>query len=100
MVHEATKATQRLRWMVDRHIRPLYSWTTTIWAQLREAGIAAPVDPKVVHYVLVGAASLPFVNAPETLLLTGLDPSDPTFVERHADGLVAMLLPGLRPPSV
>jgi hypothetical protein len=49
----------------------------------------------MVHYVVVGAASLPFVNAPEARLLTGADPTDPAWVEAHADGLVATLLPGL-----
>ena len=49
----------------------------------------------MVHYVIVGAASLPFVNAPEARLLTGTEPTDPAWVEAHADGLVAALLPGL-----
>ncbi len=49
----------------------------------------------MVHYVIVGAASLPFVNAPEARLLTGDEPTDPAWVEAHAAGLVATLLPGL-----
>jgi hypothetical protein len=36
-----------------------------------------------------------YVNAPEVRLLTGRDPSDPKWIEAHADGLVAILLPGL-----
>ena len=47
----------------------------------------------MVHYVIVGAASLPFVNAPEARLLTGTEPTDAAWVETHADGLIAMLLP-------
>ena len=58
----------------------------------------------MVHYVIVGAASLPFVNAPEARLLTGVEPTDPAWVEAHADGLVATLLPGVthagRSPAV
>jgi hypothetical protein len=45
--------------------------------------------------VLVGAASLPYVNAPEVRLLTGRDPSSPKWIDAHADGLVTILLPGL-----
>jgi hypothetical protein len=45
------------------------------------------------HYVLVGAASLLYVNAPEARLLTGIEPTSPRWVETHAEGLVAMLLP-------
>ncbi len=44
--------------------------------------------------LIVGAASLPFVNAPEACLLAGIDPMEPSWVERHTDGLIATLLPG------
>lgn len=96
LVHEATDDTERLRWLVDRHVRPLHRLITEIWERLTEAGIAAPIPSDSVHYVLVGAASLPFVNAPEARLLTGHDPTDPAWVERHADGLIATLLPGFK----
>jgi TetR/AcrR family transcriptional regulator len=95
MVHEGTEDSDRLRWMVDRHVRPLYDAIRSVWQRLRDAGIAAPIDPAVVHYVIVGAASLPFVNAPEARLLTSAEPTDPPWVEAHANGLVATLLPGL-----
>jgi hypothetical protein len=81
--------------LVERHVEPLYDYVRTLWQQLREAGLAAPIDATAVHYVIVGAASLPFVNAPEARLLTGPDTTEPDWVEAHADGIVAMLLPGL-----
>jgi TetR/AcrR family transcriptional regulator len=97
MVHEATAASDRLTWMTERHVRPLYEAVSVAWARLRDAGVAAPIDPAMVHYVLVGAASLPYVNAPEARLLTGAEPTDPAWVEAHAAGLVATLLPGHHP---
>jgi hypothetical protein len=54
-----------------------------------------PLSTAILYYVLVGAASLPYVNAPEVRLLTGRDPSDRAWIASHADGLVAILLPGL-----
>lgn len=95
MVHEGTEDSERLQWMVDRHVRPLYDAIRVVWQRLRDAGIAAPIDSATVHYVIVGAASLPFVNAPEARLLTGTEPTEPNWVEAHADGLVRTLLPGL-----
>ena len=95
MVHEATEDTDRLRWMVERHVRPLYDAIRLTWRRLLDAGIAAPIDSATVHYVIVGAASLPFVNAPEARLLTGVEPTDAAWVDAHANGLVATLLPGL-----
>jgi TetR/AcrR family transcriptional regulator len=95
VVHEGTEDGPRLRYIVEQHVRPIYELIRTTWQRLRDAGIAAPIDPAMVHYVVVGAASLPFVNAPEARLLTGAEPTDSAWVETHADGIVAMLLPGL-----
>lgn len=97
MVHEATAASDRLTWMTERHVRPLYEAIRIAWERLRAAGVAAPIDAAMVHYVLVGAASLPYVNAHEARLLTGSEPTDPAWVEAHADGLVATLLPHWTP---
>ena len=94
MLHESTTDSARLRWMVDTHIQALYDTIKLTWQRLLAAGIAAPVDPTFVHYAIVGAASLPFANAPEARLLSGCDPMDSEWVDRHADGVVAMLLPG------
>ena len=93
MVHEATAQSGRLRWVTERHVRSLYDAVRVLWRRLREAGIAAPIDDAVFHYVLVGAASMPYVNAPEARLLTGAEPTNPSWVERHADGLVKTFLP-------
>jgi TetR/AcrR family transcriptional regulator len=93
MVHEATAASGRLTWVTERHVKPLYDAVRARWHRLRDAGIAAPIDDAVFHYVLVGAASLPYVNAAEARLLTGEEPTDPAWVEAHADSLVATLLP-------
>jgi TetR/AcrR family transcriptional regulator len=95
MVHEGTAASDRLTWMTETHVRPVFDGVGPAWRALRDAGIAAPIDSEILYYVLVGAASLPYVNAPEVRLLTGQDPNDPTWIDAHAQGLVAILLPGL-----
>lgn len=95
MVQEASSPNDRMAWIVERHVRPRFEERRKLWNELRETGVAAPIDHDVFHYVLVGAASLPYVNAPEGRLLTGKEPTDPERIESHADSLVAMLLPGL-----
>ena len=93
MLHEATAESARLAWMTERHVKGLYGTVRRLWRRLREEGIAAPVDERLFHYVMVGAASLLFVNAPEARLLTGIEPTAQRWVDTHAEGLVAMLLP-------
>jgi TetR/AcrR family transcriptional regulator len=95
MVHEGTAVSDRLTWMTETHVKPFFDGIRPAWQVLRDAGIAAPIDSEILYYVLVGAASLPYVNAPEVRLLTGRDPSSPSWIGAHADGLVAILLPGL-----
>jgi TetR/AcrR family transcriptional regulator len=95
MVHEGTAASDRLTWMTETHVKPVFDAIRPAWQILRDAGFAAPIDNEILYYVLLGAASLPYVNAPEVRLLTGRDPSNPKWIRAHADGLVAILLPGL-----
>ena len=96
MVHEGTAASDRLTWMTETHVKPFFNGIRPAWQALRDAGVAAPIDHEILYYVLIGAASLPYVNAPEVRLLTGRDPKSPNWINAHADGLVAILLPGLR----
>src|SRR5262245_13342972 len=51
MVHEATAHGDRLNWMAQRHVKPLYDMIRPLWRHLREAGIAAPIDDRLFHYV-------------------------------------------------
>jgi AcrR family transcriptional regulator len=95
MVHEGTAASDRLTWMTQTHVKPFFDGIRPGWQTLRDAAIAAPIDHEILYYVLVGAASLPYVNAPEFRLLTGRDPNNPSWIHAHADAMVAILLPGL-----
>jgi TetR/AcrR family transcriptional regulator len=95
MVHEGTAPSDRLTWLTETHVKPFFNGIRPAWQMLRDADVAAPIDSEILYYVLIGAASLPYVNASEVRLLTGRDPDDPTWIDAHADGLVSILLPGL-----
>jgi len=95
MVHESTSPGPRLEWLVENLVGPHYSSLQPLWKRLVRAGIAAPIDPKLVHHVLLGAVSLVFVNAHELELLQGIDATERRWIKRHADGLIATFFPGL-----
>jgi TetR/AcrR family transcriptional regulator len=95
MVHEGTADSERLAWMTQTHVKPLFDAVSSVWQMLRDGGIAAPIDGNIFYYLLIGGASTPYVNAPEVRLLTGQDPHSSTWIAAHADALVAILLPGL-----
>jgi AcrR family transcriptional regulator len=100
IVHEATSPGPRLVWLTETWVTPYFQGLQPIWRRLRRAGIAAPIDAKLIHHVLMGAASLPFVNAHELQLLIGIDVTSERWIERHAKGLIALFLPGLAPKGV
>jgi TetR/AcrR family transcriptional regulator len=95
IVVEGTTATDRSVWMTQTYLKPFFHGVKPASQVLRNAGVAAPIDHEILYYVLIGSASLPYVNAPEVRLLTGRNPNNPKWIEAHADGLVAILLPGL-----
>ena len=94
MVHEGTAASDRLIWITETQIKPFFDAIGLAWRTLRDAGQAASIDSDILYYLLVGAASQPYVTAAEVRLLAGRDPRDPESIDAHADALVAILLPG------
>lgn len=92
MVQEATADSDRLDWIVDRHVQSRYDLLTGAWRDLRRRGQVANIDETVLYYVVIGAASLAYVNAPEARRLLGRNPIDDAFVDAHAEALVSMVL--------
>jgi TetR/AcrR family transcriptional regulator len=101
MVHASTADSERLTWLVDRHVRPRFEELAPVWERVRaERGTHLDADPLLIYYCVLGAASLLYVNAPEAAHLLGVPVADwvatDAVVESHADTIVAMLL-GPRP---
>ena len=80
------------RWVVERtlrpekvrggsYVKPFFNGIRPAWQALRDAAVAAPIVHEILYYVLIGAASQPYVNAPEVRVLTGRDPKSPTWID-------------------
>jgi TetR/AcrR family transcriptional regulator len=89
MVEEGKSGEDRMEWLVDTHVRPMYQ------AFLRFGESLGGGDALLPHayYVMAGAASLIFAVAPECRRLTGLDPTTDTAVVTHADYVARLLVP-------
>ena len=85
MHEEGKRRGPRMRWLVDRHVKPMYETVTTL-LQRSEARGVLPIDshPVHFHYLLAGAVGLIFHQAEECKRLTGVDPFDEAVVEEHA----------------
>ena len=89
MTHEGAHDGPRLRYLIDRHVLPLFEASTSL---IREA--VPEVDAAHFHYVLIGAVAHLFAVAPEFERLTGRDPRTPQMVEAHAAAVVDWLIDG------
>lgn len=89
MVDEGRHGSERMQWLVDTHVTPLFGG---LQAMLGELGVPAD-DVAHLYYVIAGAGSLMFAVAPECRRLTGVDPAAVAAVDRHADLLARLLIP-------
>jgi TetR/AcrR family transcriptional regulator len=92
MIQEGTDDTGRLRWIVETFVRPRHEALIELWRRLVASGDARPVSDDLIQYILVGAGSLLYANAPEARILSGIEPTDPELVERHAQTLIDLFL--------
>lgn len=92
MHEEGKRDSERMHWLVDNHVKPLYQALSQLIARAQGTGRLADVDPLHLHYILVGAVALIFHQAPECRRMTGRDPMDDAVVEAHAEALVRLFL--------
>lgn len=93
MHEEGKRSGPRMRWLVDRHVKPLYETTAKLVRRAQRAGQLPPsMAPIHFHYILAGSVGLIFHQAAECRRLFGQDPMDEAVVEAHADAVIHFLL--------
>jgi len=91
MVEEGKSDDERMQWLVDTHLKPLYEGfreTSSAYGPAFDESLLPHV-----FYVMAGAGSVIFAVAPECRRLTGLDPETSRAVETHADFVARLLVP-------
>ncbi len=93
MNDQGKQSTDRMRWLVDRHVRPLYERLEPMIKTLQADGSLRPgVHPVHFFYLAAGALSLIFHQAPEVQYLTGYDPTSQEALDTHVDLVVNLAL--------
>ena len=92
VVDAARHDDDRLRWLVETHLAERYAGVAALAARLY--GDDGPALAPHLYYGLTGAASLMFAQAAECRTLTGVDPMTDERIERHADLVARLLVPG------
>lgn len=89
MHEEGKRQGPRMRWIVDRHVKPMYD---AVVALLSDDGPLAGIPPVHFFYILAGASGVMFHQAAECRRLSETDPSDPAVIEAHAQAVELVLL--------
>ncbi|MBC8188000.1 MAG: TetR/AcrR family transcriptional regulator [Proteobacteria bacterium] len=93
MNEEGKRTGPRMRWLVDRHVRPLVDGLTTLFSRMAdEIGMPKGIDPTHLNYIFVGSVAMIFHQAPECRRVSGVDPLEARAVKAHADALVHIFL--------
>jgi TetR/AcrR family transcriptional regulator len=91
LVDEGNQSNDRMRWLVDTHLKPRFEFMKTYGA-IAATGIDDSLAPHA-FYALLGAGSLIFAVAPKCRRLSGLDPRKSEAVEAHADYIANLMVP-------
>ncbi|MGK0224477.1 MAG: TetR/AcrR family transcriptional regulator [Limisphaerales bacterium] len=85
MVEEGKQPSERVRWLVDTHLKPMYE-------NLPFLASASEDQKPHIFYAMIGAASLMFAVRPVCKRLTGVDPKDDSVIEAHAEFVAGLLV--------
>lgn len=94
MIREGMENDWRLDWLIEHGARPWYRRLERLFNEAKAAELAPNMPFLHFYYILIGAASLLFSQAPEAAKLSGADIYDETVVSTHADVLAELLFPG------
>jgi len=85
MNDEGKRRGPRMRWLVDRHVKPLYAAVKGQMQSAQQQGfLPDDVDPIHFHYILAGSVGFIFHQAEECKRLSGIDPFDEAIIENHS----------------
>jgi len=92
MNDESRRDGPRMRWLSNHHVKPMVAALAQIVKRAQARGLVPEIPLVNFHYIALGAAGLFFSQAPECRYVTGVDPTDPSVADAHADALVRLLL--------
>ena len=93
MHDEGKRRGPRMRWIVDRHVKPMFARIIPMIERLQSLGrLPSEIPPLHFAYGLIGAIDVIFHQAEECRRVTGADPTDRSVIENHARAVEHMLL--------
>jgi len=93
MHDEGKRRGPRMRWLVDRHVKPMFEALIPLVSRFQDRGILpADIAPFHFAYILIGSVDVMFHQAEECKRALGIDPADPEIAEAHARAIESLFL--------
>ncbi len=93
MHDEGKRRGARMRWLVDRYVKPLHIQLQPLIIRAQANGVLPRgIDPVHFVYIIVGATGMIFHQAEECKRVSGIDPAEPSAVEAHCRAVEALFL--------
>ena len=92
--NEGVVHTERLDWMVENYIKPLFDRWGSYFDRAKEAGLLRDIPTPFVMTALLGASQQFFDLAPLVKEVYGIDPRDPDTAKEFGDAVVQIFLEG------
>lgn len=93
IVQEASHPSDRLNWLIESHLKPLYTEVRKHLADLQRLGLAPAGDPGLLFQMIRGCAGGLLALAPEIRVTTGINFDNPGELDTLADMIIDVFLP-------
>ena len=98
ILQESSNSTERLDWLVEAHLKPLYDLVVEPLARLQELGVAPAGDPGLLYNMIRVSAGGLLALGLEIKGTTGVDLNDSARLDELADMIIRVFFPGDLPP--
>lgn len=94
MVQEASRPSERLDWLINNHLRPLFEVVVKELRELQERGVAPPGDPALLFNMIRVSSGALLALALEIKGTSNIDLEQPGQLDALADMIIRVFLPG------
>ena len=90
MVQQSIHGSERFTWMVRNFIAPQHESLKPLSDAHVEQGLWPKIDRVSLVYIYVAVAQMPFVLSQEIEEIYGTDPTEPDWVDQHANAIIEL----------
>lgn len=97
MIQEASYPSERLDWLIDTHLKPLFEVTIGMIKKLQDSGVAPPGNPALLFSMIRLCSGGLLALGNELKRSSGIDIDDPETLNDMSEMIIAIFLPGDMP---